>query len=117
MKINWLDYTIDVINLKVWHIQLNSYREDGSIANTYPVTYDTTPEIEELIEEVKETKRIEEFPDVDKDGNDFVNKKVVTDKTTVQVPTGKKIPNLNYFEPTSLKEIETWLVEKHWFTK
>ena len=116
MKINWLTYTIDNWNIKAGHIQLNSYREDGSIANTYPITYSTNPEIEEVKEEIIETKRVEDFADVDADGNDFVNKRVVTDTETKQVPTGKMVKNPQYRNPQSIKDLEKICIE-NWFTK
>lgn len=117
MNKNWLTYSIDQVNYKAGHIQLNAYREDGSIENTYPVTYSKQKEIEETEEVTREEKYIDEEIQQDEDGIDFVAKVVKTREVTETVKTGKMIPNPNYFEPTSLQEIEDWLVDNHWFTK
>lgn len=112
MQHNWLTYTIDNWNLKSGHIQLNSYREDGTIANTYPVIYQTNPEIDEVIEETKETKSGQWV----NDENDQPKWEVTTKEETIQVPTGKKIPNPNYRNPQSIKDLEEICLE-NWFTK
>ncbi len=107
MQHNNLTYTIDNWNIKSGHIQLNSYREDGTIANTYPVVYSTIPEIDEVIEEIKETKSGQWV----NDENDQPKWEVTTKEEYIQVPTGKKIPNPNYRNPQSIEDLEAICLE------
>lgn len=116
MKHNNLTYTIDQINFRHGHIQLNAYREDGSIENTYPVIFSLEKEIEETKEITTQEKYIAEEIQTNKDGVDFLAKVVKTRDVVTTAKTGNTIPNPNYIDPRNKKEIESFLVEKHWFT-
>ncbi len=111
MQHNNLTYTIDNWNIKAGHIQLNVFRADWSM-NTYPVIYQTNPEIDEVIEEIKENKSGQWV----NDENDQPKREVTTKEETIQVPTGKKIPNPNYRNPQSIEDLEAICIEQ-WFTK
>lgn len=112
MQHNNLTYVIDNWNIKSGHIQLNSYREDGTIANTYPVTYQTNPEIDEVVEEIKETRSGKWV----NDENDQPKWEVTINEEVIKVPTGNKIPNPLYRNPQSIEDLEAICLE-NWFTK
>ena len=116
MKINWLTYTIEdaIRNKEAGHIQLNSYNSKGEIVNTYPVVYQTNPEIDEVIETTVDTPVVEWLP-WENEGDPAIPTTAIKSEV-VRTPTGNKIPNPQHKNPKSLKDIEDICIE-NWFTK
>ena len=114
MKINWLTYQIDQINFKTGHIQLNAYREDGTIENTYPILFSSDKEIDEVKEVETENLVVERVPGEHE--GDEPKPTTVNDPKFEIVKTGKKISNPNYVDPRDKKALEKWLIDTHGFT-
>jgi hypothetical protein len=114
MTISWLNYSIDKIDFKAWHIQLNAYSGDV-IVNTYPVIFSNNPEIEETAEVTTQEKYIDEEIQQDEEGNDFVAKVVKYKDVVTTEKTGNMIPNPDYVDPWDKEGLMNWLAARHWF--
>lgn len=114
MQHNNLTYTIDNWNVKSGHIQLNSYNSKGEIVNTYPLVYQTNPEIDEVIETTVNTPVVEWIP-WENDGDPAIPTTVIKSEV-VRTKTGNKIPNPQYKNPQSIEDLEAICI-KYWFTK
>lgn len=114
MKKDWLNYQIDNWSIKQWHIQLNTYDQNWIVLNTYPVSYSVIKEIEEIEEKKVEKKKIEDFINQNEDGEDFIDKKIVIVEEIEQIKTWRMIPNPNYRNPQSIKDLINICIE-NWF--
>lgn len=109
---DWLNYEIEQINFRSWHIILNSRNENWEIVNTYPIVYDTNEEIDEVVEVTKDNLVVEWIP-WENEG-DAPTAVTVNKPTTTAEKTGNKIPNPNYANITSMDDIIAFAQSK-WF--
>ncbi len=112
---DWLNYEIENINFYSWSITLNARDKEKNIINTYPIVFDTSLEVDEIVE-VSEDNLVVEWTPWKNEGDSAtattVNKPIVrTEKT------GKKIPNENYLNIENIEDVEKFIISKHWFTK